>query len=110
MMSKVANLAPLRDRKLMINSFTRSREAVLVPTSPGYLMFWPAIVMRVRLGSDLSGRKVQTTFEKAISFLRSRGMFSYRMGWKVFLLSTRCLEGSDGSTPMPWHSRPSLLD
>ena len=37
------------------------------------MMFWPAIVMRVRLGSALSGRKVQTTFEKAISFLRSKG-------------------------------------
>ena len=64
-------------------------------------MFWPAIVMRVRLGFALSGRKVHTTFEEAISFLRSRWMFSYRMGWKVFVPSTCCLEGSDGLMPMP---------
>ena len=109
-MSKVTNVAPLRNRTLLSRSFTRPREAVLFPTSPGYLMFWPAIVMRVQFGSDLSGRKVQTTFDKAISFLRSREMFSYCMGWKVFVPSTRCLEGSDGSTPMPWHSCRSLLE
>ena len=109
-MSKVTNLAPGRDKTLLSKSLTRSREAVLVPTSPGYLMFWPAIVMRVRLGLALSGRKVQTTLEKAISFLRSRGMFSYWMWWKVFVPSTRCLEVSDGLVPMPWHSRPSSLE
>ena len=73
-------------------------------------MFWPAIVMQVRLGSALSGQKVHKTLEKAIYFLWSRGMFSYRMGWKVFVPSTRCLEGSDGLVPMPWHSRPSSLE
>ena len=99
-MSKVTNLAPWRDRTLLSKSLTKSREAVLVPTLPGYLMFWPAIVMRVRLGSALSGRKVQTTFEKAISFQRSMGMFLYRMVWKGFVPSTRCLEGSAGLTPM----------
>ena len=67
-------------------------------------MFWPAIVMGMWLGSALSGRKVQTNLEKAIYFLRSRGMFSYRMKWKVFVPSTRCLEGSDGLVPMPWNS------
>ena len=109
-MSKVTNVAPWRDRTLLSKILTRSREAVLVTTSPGYLIFWPTIVMWVRLGLALSGRKVQTTFEKAISFLRSRGMFSYQMGWKVSVPSTRCLEGSDGLVPMPWHSRPSSLE
>ena len=60
-MLKVKNLAPLRESTLLTSSLMRSRDAVLVLTSPGYVMFWPVMVMRVRLGSDLSGQKVHTT-------------------------------------------------
>ena len=56
-MSKVINLDPLRERMLLSRSFGISRDAVLVPTTPGHLIFWPAMVMRVRLGSDFSGKK-----------------------------------------------------
>ena len=69
-MSKVTNLATLRERTLLMSSLMRYREAVLVTMSPGYVMFWPAMVMRVRLGSDLLGRKVHTTLENAIPLWR----------------------------------------
>ena len=75
-MSKVTNLAPLRERTLLMSRLMRSREAVLVPTLPGYVMFGPAMVMQVRLGSDLSGQKFHTTLEKAMPLRRSEGMSS----------------------------------
>ena len=75
-MSKVKNLAPLRERTLLRRSLMRLREAVLVPTSPGYVMFWPAMMMRVWLGSNFLGRNVQTTLENAIPLQQSGGMSS----------------------------------
>ena len=48
----------------------------LGPKLPGYLMFWPAMVMRVWLGSELLGRNVQTTLDNAIPLQRSVGMSS----------------------------------
>ena len=48
-------LAPLREMMLLRRSLTRSIEAVLVPTSPGKVMFWPTMVMQVRLGSTFLG-------------------------------------------------------
>ena len=73
-MSKVTNLAPLHEKTMFMSSFMRSREMVLVPTSPGYVMFWPAMVIQVRLGEVLSGRNVQTTLENAIPLWRLGGM------------------------------------
>ena len=75
-MLKVTNLDPLWERTLLSRRFIRSRDAVLVPTSPGHLMFWPAMVMQVWLGSDFSGQNVQTSFEKSIPFCQSKGMTS----------------------------------
>ena len=109
-MSKVTNFAPLREWTLLSRSFRRSRGAVLVPTSPGYLMFWPAMVMQVRLGSDFSGRNVKTTFEKAIPFCRSKGVSLQQIAWKVMVTFTRYLAGLYRSTPMPWNRRPSSLE
>ena len=73
---KSENFAPLWERTLLRRSFRISKDAVLVPTPPGYLMFWHAMVMQVLLRSDFSGQNAQTTFEKAIPFCHSRGVSS----------------------------------
>ena len=39
LMSNVTNLAPLRERTMLMSILMRLREAVLVLTSPGYVMF-----------------------------------------------------------------------
>ena len=52
LMSKVTNFAPSRERILLRRRLRRFRDAVLVPTSPGYLIFWPAMVMQVLLRSN----------------------------------------------------------
>ena len=101
----MTNFEPLQERTLLRRSLRRSRDVVLVPTSPGYLMFWPTMVMLVLLWSDFSGRNVQTTFEKVMPFRHSRGVLSLRIAWKVLVPFTHCLAVSVGSTPMPRHRR-----
>ena len=78
-MSKVTNLAPLRYRTLLSKSFTRLREAVLVPTLSGYLMFWPEIVMRVGWGRTFQGGRCKQLLRKQSPSI-SRGECS-RIGW-----------------------------
>ena len=74
LMSKVTNFAPFLERTLLRMSVIRSSDAVLVLTLPGYVMFLPAMVMRVRSGLAFSGLTLHTAFEKATPFLRSGGM------------------------------------
>ena len=50
-----------RERTLFKTSLESSSDAVGVPTSPGNVMRFPSMVMRVRLGSLFSGRTLQTT-------------------------------------------------
>ena len=49
-MSKVVNLVSGRERTLLKTSLASSRDAVGVPTSPGKVMRFPPMVMRVRFG------------------------------------------------------------
>ena len=60
-MSKVVNLAPGRERTLLKTSLASSRDAVGVPTSPGKVMRFLPMVMRIWLGSLFSGQTLQTT-------------------------------------------------
>ena len=61
-MSKVMNLACRRDKMLLVIILMSSKEPVGVPTSPGYQMPFPPMVMRVWCVSALWGRTSQTTF------------------------------------------------
>ena len=45
-MSEVKNWVPLRERTLLMSSLMRSREAVLIPTLPGYVMFVSEVGVR----------------------------------------------------------------
>ena len=67
-MSKVTNFAPFLESILLRMSLMRSSNVVLVPTLPGYVMFWTAMLMRVLSGSAFSGLTLHTTFEKATPF------------------------------------------
>ena len=69
-------LCALPGENTVEDEFIRSSNAVLVPTSPGYVISWPALVMQVRSRSAFSGLTLHTTFEKATLFLRSGGMSS----------------------------------
>ena len=106
-MSKHINLALRLNNTLLIMSLTSSRNPVGVPTSPGYTMLLPAILIHVQFGSDFCGRTSQTTLLKEISFRRLTGMFSCLMTKKVSEPATRCFLGPSPHLPTPWHRRPS---
>jgi hypothetical protein len=60
----VASLALGWERTLLTSNLTSSIEPVGVPTSPGYAMLFPPMVMRVWLAlSPFSGPTLQTTLE-----------------------------------------------
>ena len=121
-MSAVRNLPFGWEQTLLSTPFTTLMEPVLVPVSPWYAMVLPPMVMRVRLGSALVGRTLQTTREWATSWMRSCGILWNMIGCMVSVPSTRlCCGvvggddvdsgagrlGVDGFGPMPWHKRPS---
>jgi hypothetical protein len=54
--SMVLNRAPFLEMTLLRRSLTTSREAVLVPTSPGKQILVPLMVIRVWSGSSFSGQ------------------------------------------------------
>jgi hypothetical protein len=60
----VASLALHWERTLLTSNLTSSIEPVGIPTSSGYAMLFPPMVMRVQLAlSPFSGRTLQTTLE-----------------------------------------------
>ena len=74
-LSKHTNLALRLDNTLLMMSLTSSSDPVGVPTSPGYTMILPAIVIRVQLGYDFWGHISHTTLRNEIYFRCSTGIF-----------------------------------
>ncbi len=73
----MASLALRWERTLLTSNLTSSIEPMGVPTSLGYVMLFPPMVMRVRLAlSPFSGWTLQTTLEWVISLRRSDGILS----------------------------------
>ena len=55
------NLAPGHEKTLLKNNLASSSDAVGVPMLPGKVIRFPPMLMRMRLGSLLSGRTLQTS-------------------------------------------------
>ena len=107
-MSKVNYFAPLRERTFLIEILKRSRNSVLVPTSPGYLMRLPSIVMQVQLGYCFFGRNVPHNFGVC-------DFFSVVLWDIVIVDDVACVGGFiywvffPWLVPMPWYRQPSLF-
>ncbi len=73
--SMVASLALRWERTLLTSNLMSSIEPVGVPTSLGYVMLLPQVVMCVRLAlSPFSGWTLQTTLEEVISLRQLDGI------------------------------------
>ena len=106
-MTKHVKVALCRDSTLSIISLTSSSDPVWVPTSPGYKMLLPAIVILVRLGSNFGGRNSQPNLLREIYFLLLTGIFSCLTTKKVSEPANCCFLGPYFTLPTPWHRRPS---
>ena len=108
-MSKHANLALHLDNTLLMMSLKSSGNPIDVSTSPGYTMFLPGIVIRVRLGSNFCSRTLQTTLLKEIYLCHSTGVFSRFMTKKVSKPATCCFLGPSLPLLTSCHRHPSLF-